>query len=233
MDRTGICTCQMCILHQKVIMMFHSLFRSVKRQSKSRAGDMMSTFSFVVDGKQSKPLHRAFVCSFLKSTSAKIFCMSSSEIKSPSPPESELFSCRTHTLVNQGQRIAMLNASHYREGRLTILLVQPRVQPQSDVMTPETVGQDCNFKTRHTLPWGKGSWPKAGFTPFHSQEWSVSNFPCSLTRNSTSHSMKNLTFHRSLRWSMNQYTINYQPLNNRLSLQKVRRTYFLSLRVKG
>ena len=27
------------------------------------------------------------------------------------------------------------------------------------------------------------------------QEWSLSNFPCSLTRNITSHSMKNLTFH--------------------------------------
>ena len=31
--------------------------------------------------------------------------------------------------------------------------------------------------------------------PFHSQEWSMSNFPCSLTRNMTPHSMKNLAFH--------------------------------------
>ena len=30
--------------------------------------------------------------------------------------------------------------------------------------------------------------------PFHSQEWSISNFPCSLARNITSHSMKNLAF---------------------------------------
>ena len=36
----------------------------------------------------------------------------------------------------------------------------------------------------------------------NSQEWSISNFPCSLTRNITSHSMKNLTFHSSLRWQM-------------------------------
>ena len=32
------------------------------------------------------------------------------------------------------------------------------------------------------------------------QEWSISNFPCSLTRNITSHCMKNLAFHSSLRW---------------------------------
>ena len=33
---------------------------------------------------------------------------------------------------------------------------------------------------------------------FHSQEWSISNFPCSLTRNITSHSM-NLAFHSAFR----------------------------------
>ena len=38
--------------------------------------------------------------------------------------------------------------------------------------------------------------------PFHSQEWSISNFPCSLTRNITLPSMKNLAFHRLLRWKM-------------------------------
>ena len=38
--------------------------------------------------------------------------------------------------------------------------------------------------------------------PFHSQEWSMSNFSCSLTNNSTSHSMENLPFHNSLRWKM-------------------------------
>ena len=34
------------------------------------------------------------------------------------------------------------------------------------------------------------------------QEWSISNFSCSLTRNITSHSMKNLAFHSLLRWKM-------------------------------
>ena len=32
--------------------------------------------------------------------------------------------------------------------------------------------------------------------------WSISDFPCSLTRNITSHSMKNLAFHSLLRWKM-------------------------------
>ena len=41
-----------------------------------------------------------------------------------------------------------------------------------------------------------------GFGPSHSQEWSMSNFPCSLTRIITSNSMKNLAFHSSLRWKM-------------------------------
>ena len=38
--------------------------------------------------------------------------------------------------------------------------------------------------------------------PLHSQEWSISNFLCSLTRNFTSHSMENLAFHSLLRWKM-------------------------------
>ena len=37
----------------------------------------------------------------------------------------------------------------------------------------------------------------------HSQKWSISNFSYSLTRNITSHSMKNLAFHSLLRWKMN------------------------------
>ena len=36
----------------------------------------------------------------------------------------------------------------------------------------------------------------------HSQEWSISNFPCSLTRNIKSHIMKNLAFHSLLWWMM-------------------------------
>ena len=38
--------------------------------------------------------------------------------------------------------------------------------------------------------------------PFRSQEWSISNFPCSLTGNITPHSMKSLAFHSLLRWKM-------------------------------
>ena len=40
------------------------------------------------------------------------------------------------------------------------------------------------------------------YHPFLSQEWLISNFPCSLTRIFTSHSMKNLAFHGLLRWKM-------------------------------
>ena len=36
----------------------------------------------------------------------------------------------------------------------------------------------------------------------HFQEWSISNFLCSLTRNITSDRMKNLAFHSLLRWQM-------------------------------
>ena len=37
---------------------------------------------------------------------------------------------------------------------------------------------------------------------FTLSEWSISNFPCSLTTNITSHSMKDLAFHSLLRWKM-------------------------------
>ena len=43
--------------------------------------------------------------------------------------------------------------------------------------------------------------------PFRFQEWSKSNFPCSLTRYITSHNMKNLAFHSLLRWK-DDYTTN-------------------------
>ena len=38
-------------------------------------------------------------------------------------------------------------------------------------------------------------------SPFHSQEWSTSNFPSSFTRNITSHRIKNLAVHSSRRWN--------------------------------
>ena len=38
--------------------------------------------------------------------------------------------------------------------------------------------------------------------PFHSWEWSMSNFSCSLSLNITSHRMENLAFHSLLRWEI-------------------------------
>ena len=49
-------------------------------------------------------------------------------------------------------------------------------------------------------------WRTSCMLPFHSQEWSMSNFSCSLTWNITSYGMKNLAFHSLLSWQM----INYQ-----------------------
>ena len=50
--------------------------------------------------------------------------------------------------------------------------------------------------------------------PFHSQEWSISNFPCNLTRNITSHNMKNSAFH-SLLFSIKGWEkVLFEILNN-------------------
>ena len=73
--------------------------------------------------------------------------------------------------------------------------------------------------------------------PFHSQEWSISNFPCSLTRDITSHSMKNLAFHSLLRWKVITLPILTTSLIH-LSLkafqrERVWRMSFLNLGVKG
>ena len=65
--------------------------------------------------------------------------------------------------------------------------------------------------------------------PFYSQEWSISNFPCSLTRNITSHSMKNLAFHSLLRWKIIILSISYYIT---YISKTIGRMYFLSLGVK-
>ena len=56
--------------------------------------------------------------------------------------------------------------------------------------------------------------------PFHSQEWSISNFSRSLTTNITSHSMENVAFHSLLRWKMivlsTLTTLSYTVLFTRL-----------------
>ena len=53
---------------------------------------------------------------------------------------------------------------------------------------------------------------------FHFWEWSTSNFPCSLTRNNTSHSMENLALHTLLWWKMinNSHYITYTFFYKRL-----------------
>ena len=45
-------------------------------------------------------------------------------------------------------------------------------------------------------------WFVAPSYPFHSWEWSMSNFPSSPTRNITSHSKENLAYYSLLRWKM-------------------------------
>ena len=68
--------------------------------------------------------------------------------------------------------------------------------------------------------------------PFHSWEWSMSNFSCSLSLNITSHSMENLAFHSLLRWEIIIRQILTTSLIHHL-LKNVGRMYFLSLGVKG
>ena len=58
------------------------------------------------------------------------------------------------------------------------------------------------------------------------QEWSNSNFPCSLTRNITSNSTKNLAFHLALYYQFSRH-------HSFISLCNVRRMCLLNLGVKG
>ena len=59
--------------------------------------------------------------------------------------------------------------------------------------------QTCLNNRQPTVPQNHGC--MVFIVASHSQEWSISNFPCSLTRNITSHIMKNLAFHSLLRYS--------------------------------
>ena len=65
-------------------------------------------------------------------------------------------------------------------------------------------------------------------TQFRTQEWLISNLPCSLTRNITPHNMKNLALHSLLRWKM----IILPNSHFYISLWMFERMYFLNLRVK-
>ena len=60
----------------------------------------------------------------------------------------------------------------------------------------------------------------------------MSNFPCSLTRNTTSHSMENLTFHSLLRWKMIILQILATSLIHFL-FERLGECTFLSSGVKG
>ena len=68
-------------------------------------------------------------------------------------------------------------------------------------------------------------------SPNHSQEWSMSNFPCSFIKNITSHSMENLIYNSLLRWRY--FTTNSHCLTYTFLFRKVRRMYFLNMEVKG
>ena len=52
------------------------------------------------------------------------------------------------------------------------------------------------------LLWREGYLNRNKLYPFHSWEWSKSNFPSSPTRNITSHSKENLAYYSLLRWKM-------------------------------
>ena len=69
-------------------------------------------------------------------------------------------------------------------------------------------------------------------TTGHASWWSISNFSCSLTINTTSHSMKNSAFHRLLGWKMIRLP-NYHFLPYTFLFKTVGRMYFLNLGVKG
>ena len=64
------------------------------------------------------------------------------------------------------------------------------------------------------------------------QEWPISNFPWSLTRNIRSHSIKNLAFHSIFRWKLIILQILTTPLIY-ISLWNFGGLYFLSLGVEG
>ena len=66
-------------------------------------------------------------------------------------------------------------------------------QQKAKILYSSTVTCTCQLQfTKYHQP----------FKPFHSWEWSMSNFPSSPTRNIASHSKESLAFHSFLRWKM-------------------------------
>ena len=86
-------------------------------------------------------------------------------------------------------------------------------------------------RKRRTLPLPLLPHLPRSSSSFHSQKWSILNFPCSLTSNITSHSMENMAFHSLLGWKMiipYQFSLPYLYT----APYKVGRTYFWNLGVK-
>ena len=82
----------------------------------------------------------------------------------------------------------------------------PFPQCGSRVFSRSVTGRNSSLPDTCHLHWRE--FPKAKqsniriMSPFHSQEWSISNFPCSLTLIITSYSVENLAFHSLLKWKM-------------------------------
>ena len=91
-----------------------------------------------------------------------------------------------------------------------VALVDRRVLEAASTSTQLQVGSSVSF--HFTRAWNlRGACPhklrpeRPSLQVFRPQKWSMSNFPCSLTRNITSHSMENLAFHSLLRWGWLYY----------------------------
>ena len=74
----------------------------------------------------------------------------------------------------------------------------------SDMTGAATTPASVSESFIHTVVLWEG-YQRPQLQPFHSQEWWVSNFPCSLTRNTTLHSMENSAFRSLLRWKIILY----------------------------
>ena len=105
------------------------------------------------------------------------------------------FRCLSSCHKERAERVS--NSVINNESAINILFSanSPIRHPTWCVQTLCTQSQLCQlFIMEPGFPWSH-SWPFAQRINF--------NFPCSLTRNITSHSMNNLAFHILLRWKMN------------------------------
>ena len=89
------------------------------------------------------------------------------------------------------------------------------------IRRPWGLGRGLDGPRRHRPPTDRGRKsgpvPRVSLEPFHSQEWSMSNFPCSLTSNITSHTMENSAFH-SFTQMQDYYTFNSHYLTYTIAL---------------